>query len=62
MKMKLPRPPDDRQSDKPAGAEFWHVWTVWLPRRSITGKLLWGPVLRRHDGRRWIYKRITDMR
>jgi hypothetical protein len=22
-----------------AGAEFWYLWTVILPRRSITGRL-----------------------
>jgi hypothetical protein len=30
-------PVDDHHSLKPAGAEFWHIWTVWIPRRSITG-------------------------
>jgi hypothetical protein len=52
-------PVDDKHSAKPAGAEFWHLWTVWVPRRSITGKLLWGRVWRRHDGRRWVYKRLA---
>ena len=49
------RPLDDYRSTKPAGAEFWHVWTVHLPRRSITGTLIWGRVWRRHDGYRWLY-------
>jgi hypothetical protein len=39
-------------------AGVWHRWTVIMPRRSITGRLLFGPVWRRHDGRRWIYKRF----
>jgi hypothetical protein len=43
---------------KPAWAEVWHVWTVIIPRRSITGKLVSGRVWRRHDGRRWIYKKL----
>jgi hypothetical protein len=21
---------------------LWHVWTITIPRRSITGRLLWG--------------------
>ena len=45
---------------KPAWAEVWHLWTVVVPRRSITGRLLVGRVWRRHDGRRWIYKRFTE--
>jgi hypothetical protein len=35
-------PVNDEHNAKPAGAEFWHRWTVYVPRRSITGKLLWG--------------------
>jgi hypothetical protein len=42
-------------SRKPAGAEFWHVWTVWMPRRSIGRK----HGRRQHNGRRWIYKRLN---
>ena len=45
---------------KPAGAEFWHIWTVIIPRLSITGSLVWGRVWRRHDGRRWEYRKITE--
>jgi hypothetical protein len=47
-------------SAKPAWAEVWHLWTVAIPRRSITGRLLFGQVWRRHDGRRWIYKRFIE--
>ena len=47
-------------SSKPAGAEFWHLWTVIIPRRSITGRLVRGRVWRRHDGRRWQYKRFVE--
>ena len=45
-------------SPKPAWAEVWHLWNVIIPRRSITGRLLTGQVWRRHDGRRWIYKKF----
>jgi hypothetical protein len=45
---------------KPAWAEVWHLWSVVLPRRSITGRLLFGQVWRRHDGHRWIYKKFTE--
>jgi hypothetical protein len=41
-------------------ADTWHLWTVMVPRRSITGRLLWGKVWRRHDGRRWIYKKFVE--
>lgn len=41
---------------KPEWAQVWHIWTVLMPRRTITGRLVWGQVLRRYDGRRWIYK------
>lgn len=43
-----------------AWAEVWHLWTIMIPRRSITGRLLWGKVWRRHDGRRWIYKKFVE--
>jgi hypothetical protein len=45
---------------KPAWTEVWHLWTVIMPRRSITGRLLYGKVWRRHDGRRWIYKKFVE--
>jgi hypothetical protein len=45
---------------KPAWAEVWHLWKIIVPRRSITGRLLTGQVWRRHDGRRWIYKKFTE--
>jgi hypothetical protein len=51
---------DNERSAWPAGAEFWHLWTVRIPRRSIAGKLVWGLVWRRHDGRRWQYKRFVE--
>src|ERR1700676_291191 len=38
--------------------EVWHLWTVMFPRRSITGRLVYGRVWRRHDGRHWIYKKF----
>jgi hypothetical protein len=42
---------------RPPYVEVWHLWTVIMPRRSITGRLLWGTVLRRRDDGRWIYKK-----
>jgi hypothetical protein len=47
-------------SSKSAWAEVWHLWTVIIPRRSITGRLVYGRVWRRHDGRRWIYKKLVE--
>ena len=44
---------------RPRWAYVWHVWKVIVPRRSITGRLVYGRVLRRHNGRRWIYKRFA---
>lgn len=41
-------------------AAVWHLWTVLVPRRSITGRLVHGQVWRRHDGRRWIYKKFVE--
>ena len=46
-------------SAKPAGTQTWHLWTVIIPRRSITGRRVFGKVWRRHDGRRWIYKQFS---
>ena len=47
-------------SPKPAWAEVWHLHRILIPRRSITGRLLTGQVRRRHDGRRWIYKKFIE--
>jgi hypothetical protein len=44
---------------RPPYEEVWHLWTVIIPRRSITDRLLWGTVLRRRDDGRWIYKKYT---
>jgi hypothetical protein len=41
------------------GDEDWHIRPVTIPRRSITGRLVWGLVMRRRDGRKWIYKKYT---
>jgi len=48
-----------KSSSKPAWVYVWHVWKVIIPRRSITGRLVYGRVLRRHNGRRWIYKNLA---
>jgi hypothetical protein len=34
----------------PTRDEDWHVWPVTIPRQSITGRLVWGTVLRRQRG------------
>jgi hypothetical protein len=48
------------QGSKPAWTEVWHLWTILIPRRSITGRLVFGRVWRRHDGRHWIYKKFIE--
>jgi hypothetical protein len=47
---------------RPAWATAWHLWKVIFPRRSITGRLVWGTVWRRSDGRRWTYKKFVEYR
>jgi hypothetical protein len=44
------------ESSKPASLNAW-----FIPRRSITGRLVRGQVWRRHDGRHWIYKRFLGI-
>jgi len=46
-------------NSRAAWTEVWHLWTVIVPRRSITGRLVHGKVWRRYDGRRWIYKKFS---
>jgi len=58
MNIRLSKRLDDEHSAKPAGAEYWHIWTVRIPRRSIAGRLVWGRVWRRHDGYRWVYAHL----
>jgi hypothetical protein len=41
--------------------EDWHLWTVLIPRRTITGRLVRGKVWRRRDGRHWIYKKYFEI-
>jgi hypothetical protein len=48
------------QPPSPAWAEAWHIWTVIIPRRSITGRLVHGTVWRRCDGQHWIYKKFVE--
>ncbi len=35
---------------RPATTRAWHLHTVMIPRRTITGRLVRGQVWRRHDG------------
>ena len=42
----------------PASTTAWHLYTVIIPRRTITGRLVRGQVWRRHDGRHWLYKKF----
>jgi hypothetical protein len=44
---------------RPAKPTTWHLQRVIMPRRSITGRLVRGQVWRRHDGRRWLYKKFV---
>jgi hypothetical protein len=47
-------------STKPAWAEVWHLWKVLTPLCSITGRLVYGLVRRRHDGRSWVYRKFAE--
>jgi hypothetical protein len=38
----------------------WHLWTVIVPRRSISGKLVSGQVWRRRQGPKWVYKKFVE--
>jgi hypothetical protein len=53
---------DDSLQAGPAWAAVWHLWRAIFPRRSITGRLVYGKVWRRRDGRRWIYKKFVEYR
>jgi hypothetical protein len=44
----------------PAWTRIWHQWWVAVPRRSTAGRLVRGQVLRRHDGRGWIYRKLEQ--
>ncbi len=43
---------------RPPLTRAWHVRTVIIPRRTITGRLVRGQVWRRHDDRHWLYKKF----
>lgn len=45
---------------RPPYEEVWHLWSVLIPRRSITGRLVRGTVLRRRDDGRWIYRKYIE--
>ena len=44
---------------RPTPTNAWHLQTVIIPRRTITGRLVRGLVWRRHDGRHWLYKKFS---
>ena len=47
--------------DPPQGrSDGWHLWRVIMPRRSISGRLVWGMVWRRTRGGRWVYKKFVE--
>jgi hypothetical protein len=58
--MTVPSHAEITSKGMPAWTRLWHLWTVIIPRRSITGRLVRGRVWRRHDGRRWIYKKFSQ--
>lgn len=58
----LDRPLSGTTAPPQTWKQAWHLWRVLLPRRSITGRLVWGTVWRRAQGRRWIYKKFTEYR
>jgi len=43
-----------------AWSDAWHLWRIIIPRRSITGRLVWGTVWRRNLRGRWIYKKFVE--
>jgi hypothetical protein len=43
---------------RPETTTAWHLQTVIIPRRTITGRLVRGQVWRRYDGRHWLYKKF----
>lgn len=47
-------------TQRPPYEEVWHLWSVLIPRRSITGRLVRGTVLRRRDDGRWIYRKYIE--
>lgn len=49
-----------RSDREQAWADAWHLWRVIIPRRSITGRLVWGMVWRRNRRGRWIYKKFVE--
>ena len=46
-------------NERVAWANVWHEWSVIIPRRTITGRLVRGQVWRRLNRRHWIYKKFT---
>jgi hypothetical protein len=58
---------NSRDIDSSAGSDqrrvrtdAWDLWKIIIPRRSITGRLVWGTVWRRNRGGRWIYKKFVE--
>jgi hypothetical protein len=52
---------DQESLNSSRACTIWHLRTVIVPRRSMAGRLVYGRVWRRHNGRRWIYKRFVDL-
>jgi hypothetical protein len=43
-----------------AWSDAWHLWRIIIPRRSITGRLVWGMVWRRNHAGHWVYKKFIE--
>jgi hypothetical protein len=50
----------NERTTKVGRATGWHLGTVIIPRRSISGKLVSGQVWRRRQGTRWVYKKFVE--
>jgi hypothetical protein len=47
------------RKQRPPYEKLWHKWNVIIPRRSISGRLVRGTVLRRRKHNQWIYKEFV---
>src|SRR5690242_7072975 len=61
MQPALPGDNIELTDTQPGWACLWRVWVLFLPRRSVEGRFVWGRVWRRHDGRRWRYTNFAKV-
>lgn len=48
------------ERERPFDTSDWHKWFSAIPLRAKNGMILFGPVLRRLESGKWVYKELKE--